>query len=95
MLASGLSLHERLLKYLERQSVALDVHLCSSKTIYGTSGLEVHIAEVVLISKDVAQHGILLLSRILDKTHSYTADRLLHRHTCVHKGESTGTNGSH
>ena len=50
---------------------------------------------MVLIAEDVAQHGILLLARVLDKTHCDTADRLLHRHAGVHKGESACTYSGH
>ena len=72
MLAAGLGLHECLLKNLERQTVALDVHLCCRQAVTCTGRLEVHVAQVILIAEDVAQYGILVLARVLDQTHGDT-----------------------
>ena len=95
MLASSLCLHESLLQDLEAQTVALDIHLCCCQAVLCTGGLEVHVAQVVLVAKDVAKHSILLLAGVLDQTHSDAADGLLHRYTSVHEGECAGTYGSH
>ena len=72
MLAAGLGLHECLLKNLERQTVALDVHLRCRQAVTCTGRLEVHVAQVILIAEDVAQYGILVLARVLDQTHGDT-----------------------
>ncbi len=93
--ASGLSLHEGLFKYLEAQSVALDIHLCSCESVLRTSGLEVHVAKVVLVAENVAKHSILVLARVLYQTHCDTAHGLLHGHTSVHQGECTGAYSGH
>ena len=53
VLTTGLGLHEGLLQDLERQTVALDIHLGGCQTVLRTSGLEVHIAQVVLIAEDI------------------------------------------
>ena len=95
MLTTGLGLHEGFLEDLKRQTVALDIHLGGCQTVLRTGGLEVHIAQVVLIAEDIAQHSILLFSRVLDQTHGNTRDGLLHGHTSVHQGEGTGTDSSH
>ncbi len=95
VLTTSLSLHQSLLENLEAQTVALDIHLCSGQTIAGTCGLEVHITQVVLITEDITEDSVLVLTWVLDKTHSDTRNWLLHRNTCIHQGESTGTNSSH
>ena len=95
VLTTSLSLHQSLLENLEAQTVALDIHLCSGQTIAGTCGLEVHITQVVLITEDITEDSILVLTWVLDKTHSNTRNWLLHRNTCIHQGECTGTNSSH
>ena len=95
VLTTSLSLHQSLLKNLEAQTITLDIHLCSSQAIAGTSGLEVHITQVVLITEDITEDSVLVLTWVLDKTHSDTRNWLLHRNTCIHQGESTGTNSSH
>ena len=91
VLTTSLCLHQCLLENLEAQTVALDIHLCSCQTVLGTCGLEVHIAQVVLVAEDVAQYCILVLSRILYKTHGDAAHWLCHWHTGVHKSQCTGT----
>ena len=72
VLTTSLSLHQCLLQNVERQTVALDIHLGSSQTILCTSGLEVHITQVVLITENIAQYSVFIFSRILNQTHSDT-----------------------
>ena len=88
VLSAGLGLHERLLQNLVRESVALDIHLCGSQSVYGTCSLEVHVAQVVLIAQDVAQHGVLVLSGVLDKAHGDAAHSVLDGHTSVHQSQT-------
>ena len=95
MLTSLLGLCECLLENLVRKTVALDIHLSGSQTLGGTRGLEVHVAEVVLIAEDIREHSILLFARILDQTHGDTAHGSLDGHTGIHQCKRTGTNGSH
>lgn len=95
MLTTGLGLHERLLQNIERQTVALDIHLGSGQTVLRTGGLEVHIAQVVLIAENVGEHGILVFAGVLDETHGNTRDGLLDGHTGIHQGQRTGANGCH
>ncbi len=72
VLTTSLGLHKSFLKNIKRQTVALNIHLGSSQTILCTSGLEVHITQVVLITEDIAQYCILIFAWILDQTHSNT-----------------------
>ena len=93
--ASLLSLSECLFKNFVWKAVALDVHLRSGQTLGRTGGLEVHVAEVVFVTEDVAQHSILFFTGVLNQTHGDTADGRLDGHTGIHEGERTGTNGGH
>ena len=95
MLATSLGLHQSLLQNLEAQSVALNIHLGGGQAVLGTGGLEVHVAQVVLVAEDIAQDGILVLSGVLDKTHGNTRNGLLHRHAGIHKSQGTCAYGSH
>lgn len=47
-----------LFKDFIRQTVYFDIHLGSSDTVLCTGYLEVHIAEVVLITEDIGQYGV-------------------------------------
>jgi len=95
MLTTGLSLHESLFEDVERQAVALDIHLGGCQTVASTGGLEVHIAQVVLVAEDIAQDGVFVFSGVLDETHGNTRDGLLHRNASVHQGECAGADRSH
>ena len=95
VLATFLGLHKSLLKDVEAQSVTLDIHLCGSQSVLRTSGLEVHVAQVVLVAEDIAQYSILVLARVLDKTHCDTGYRLLHRNTGIHQSQGSGTYRRH
>ena len=95
VLTTGFGLHQGLLQNIERQTVTLDIHLGSSQTILRTSGLEVHIAQVVLIAEDIGEHGILVFTGVLDETHGDSADGLLDGHTGIHQCEGTSADGSH
>ena len=95
VLSALFCLHQCLFKNFKTQSVALDVHLRGGKTVFGTCGLEVHISQVVFISQDITQHGILVFSGVFDKSHSNTAHGLLHRHTCIHQGQGACAYGGH
>ena len=95
MLTTGLGLHESLFDDVKRQTVALDIHLGSGQTVLGTGGLEVHIAQVVLVAEDIREDGILVFAGVLDQTHGNTCHRLLDRHTCIHQRQRTAADGSH
>ena len=83
------------LENLVAQTIDLDIHLAGGETVAGTGGLEVHIAEVVLIAEDVAQDGIFGTFAFGDKTHSDAADGFLDGYTGIHECQTAGANGSH
>ena len=91
--AALLGLFECFSKNFIRQTVALDVHLSGSDTVLRTSHLEVHIAEVVFVAKDVRQNGV--LCAVGNKTHSNAGNRLLHLHTGVEQRKCAGANSCH
>ena len=95
MLTSGLGLHEGLLENLVRQTVTLDVHLGSGKSLGSTRGLEVHVTQVVLVAEDVREDGILVLAGVLDETHGNAADGSCDGYTGIHQGQTACTGGSH
>ena len=89
------SLVECAFEDLVAETVALDVHLCGGDAVDCTGNFEVHVAEVVLVTEDVAQDGIFGVVGVGDQTHSDTADRLLHLYAGIKKCESACTNGGH
>ena len=95
MITSSLSLHKSLLKDFEAQTVTLDIHLCSCKTVFCTSCLEVHITKVVFITKDITQNSIFIFAWVLNQSHCNTTYWLLHWNTSIHKCKSSCTNTSH
>ena len=95
VLTTSLGLHQCLLQNLVAESIALDVHLGSGQALGSTCGLEVHVAQVVLVAEDVREHGILVFTGVLDKTHGNTADGSLEGHTSVHQREAACANGGH
>ena len=90
-----LGLVQCLLENLVGQTVALDIHLSGGDTVDGTRHLEVHVAQVVLIAQDVAQHGVLHVTLVGDQTHCDTCNGLLELDTGVEQCHAAGAHGSH
>src|SRR5574344_1892812 len=72
VLTASLSLHKSFFQDFERQTVALDIHLSGCQTVLSTSGLEVHITQMVLVAEDIAQYSIFIFAGILNQTHGNT-----------------------
>ena len=85
MFAALFCLLKSLLEDFVAEAVALDIHLRGGKTVYGTCRLEVHVAKVVFITKDIGKDSVLVLAGVLDEAHCDTANRALQGHTCIHK----------
>ena len=92
---SFLSLLQCLLQNFVRKTVALDVHLSGCDTVHGTGHLEVHVAQVVFVTQDVAQHGVLHVTLVGDKTHGDSGYRAFHLHTCVQQCQATAAHCGH
>ena len=93
--ATFLSLVERTFQNVEREAVDLDIHLCGSDTIPCSRHLEVHVAQVILITEDVGEDGILVFAGVLDKSHGNTRHGLLDGHTRIHQRQRSGTYRCH
>ena len=63
--------------------------------VTGTRDLKVHIAEVILVSKDVGENSVVGTLVLTDETHSDTRDRLLHLDTSITQSERTSADRSH
>jgi hypothetical protein len=66
------------------EAVDLDVHLQGGDAVAGAHHLEVHVAEVILVTEDVREDGDLVV--LLDEAHGDAGDRLLEGHAGVHEG---------
>ena len=95
--ASLTGLLQRLGKDLIAEAVDLDVHLGSGDTVGCTGYLEVHVAEMILVSKNVGKDGITLVGALSvgDKSHCNTCHGLLDLHTGVHQREAAAAHRSH
>ena len=71
---------------LVAEAVNLDIHLAGGDAVASTSDLEVHVAEVVLVAKDVSQDGVFASLAVGDHTHGDASNGLAHWHTCIHQG---------
>ena len=92
---ASVSLGQCLCQHFGGESVDLDVHLTSGDTVFGTTDLEVHVAEVVLIAEDVGQDGVAAGVLVGNQTHGDTGDRFFHLDTAVEQGQGAGADGSH
>ena len=63
----------------------LDVHLKRGDAVAGAGDLEVHIAEMVLVAEDIANHREILAFE--DQAHGDARDRALQRNAGVHHRE--------
>ena len=63
----------------------LDVHLQSGNAFASARHLEIHIAVMVLSSRDIRQNGVVPIAD--HQAHRDARARRLHRHTGVHQGE--------
>ncbi len=75
------------------QALDLDVHLNGRDPIRGSTDLEVHVAEVVLVTQDIRKHRV--TRAIGDETHGDARHRLLDGHACVHHRHAAATHRGH
>ena len=88
---------ECLCQHIIAEAVNFDIHLGCGDTVFGTGHLEVHVAEVILVAKDVGEDGIAVIGvfSVGNETHGNTCNGLLDLHTCIHEGKAAATYGSH
>ena len=65
----------------------LDVHLQRGDAVRCAGDLEVHVAEVILVAEDVADHREVLAFE--DQAHGDARDRALQRNAGVHQREAS------
>ena len=95
--ASPAGLLQSLLQNVVGKSVNLDVHLGCGDSVLCSGNLEVHISQVILVSKDVGEDGVAVVRPfcVCDKSHCHTCHRLGDLYACVHKGKAATAYGSH
>ena len=86
-------LFKRTLHDLFIDAFDLDVHLQGGHTLRGTGDLEVHIAQMILVTENVCQDGELIA--LFHQTHRDTSNRRRERHPCGHHGERAYTYRCH
>jgi hypothetical protein len=91
--AAVLGLSERHLHDLFGDAGDLDVHLQGGDALFGAGDLEVHVAEMILVAKDVGEHGVTLVFE--DQAHRDARRRPLQRHAGIHQRERGSAHGRH
>ena len=71
----------------------LDIHLQGSDTTCCASDLEIHIAQVILITQNIRQNRKLVA--LFDQPHRDTRNRRLDRHTGGHQCQGSDADGGH
>src|SRR5213592_1369505 len=84
---------ERLLHDGARHTGDLDVHLHRGDARLRARDLEVHVAEVVLVTEDVGEDADLVA--LPDEPHGHAGDRRLDGHATVHERERAAAQGGH
>ena len=77
------------------ETIALDIHLRGRDTVACAGNLEVHVAEVVLVSENIAKNSVFGALVVMDKTHCDAADGFLHLHACIEQSEGACAYGGH
>ena len=93
MKTSVFRLVERDLHDFRRDRGDLDVHLQRGHTGFGTGHLEVHVAEMILVTENVRQHGEGIA--FLDQAHRDAGHRTIQRNTGIHQRQRAATDGRH
>src|SRR3954470_2492565 len=81
-------LHDPLVDRLD-----LKIHLQRRDALLGPGYLEVHVAEVILVAKNVGEHGEAVA--FLDQAHGDAGDVRLDRYACIHQCKAAAAHGGH
>ena len=76
-----------------RDALDLDIHLQRGNAIICSGHLEVHVAEVIFITKDIGKNGEIVA--FLDQSHGNACHRRLDRDTGIHQREAGAANRRH
>ena len=71
----------------------LDVHLKRRHTSAGSSHLEVHVAQMILVTENIREHRKAFI--FLDETHGDTRHRCFQGNTRIHERERCATHRCH
>src|SRR5260221_4965528 len=88
-----LGLAERDLHDLLGDRGDLDIHLQGGDAARGAGDLEIHVAEMILVTENIGEHGEAV--RLLDQPHGDAGDRRLERHAGIHQRERGATYRRH
>ena len=86
-------LRQRLTQNRLVNALDLDIHLDGGDAVHRARNLEIHVAEEVLQTLDIGQHGHLVAVRILNQTHGHARNRRLDRHTRIHQRQRRAADG--
>ena len=84
---------QRLLHDLPGDPVDLDIHLQCRDAFAGARNLEVHVAQMILVTHDVREHDVLVA--FLDEPHRDAGDRPLDGHTGIHQRHARAADACH
>ena len=74
-------------------AVDLDIHLQGGNAFGCASDLEIHVAEMIFVAKNIGQYGKAVI--FLDQAHRDTGDRSLQGHTGIHQCQARATDAGH
>ena len=95
VLTASIGLHQSCFKYFIRKSLDLDVHLAGSDALLSAGDLEVHIAQVILVAKNVTEYSELACLLIGNQSHGNATDGTNDFKTSIHHGHASGANCCH
>ena len=93
MQTTFLGLVQCFLHDLGSDTVDLDIHLERGHTLLGAGDFEVHVAEMILVTENIRQHGKAII--FLDQTHCDSRNRGLQRYTRIHQRQARATDAGH
>src|SRR5699024_3837252 len=84
---------QRYLHDLAGDAADLDVQLQRRDAVLRAGHLEVHVAEMVLVTENIGEHGELVA--VLDQTHGDTGHRRADRHAGIHQRQAAAAHRGH
>ena len=95
MHSTAFCLFQRFFQYIVGKAVAFNVHLAGSDAVGSTANLEVHIAKMVLIAKDIGKDCIFTGFCIGHQPHGNTGNGLFNLNTGIHQRKCPCTDRCH
>ena len=95
MQASDARLLQGFAQQLLRQAVDLHIHLKGVDAPFRSRHFEVHVAQEVFYSLDVAQDGVLVAAAVSDEPHGNAGHRRHQRHSGIHQRHGRSADAPH